>query len=162
MAEPSDRDLLLQLTGEIVAACAGHQAISRSDLPPLIAGVFAALRTAGRPNDPLAAVLTPAVPVRKSVRPGFLVCLEDGEQVTMLKRHLQTRHGLTPATYRQRWSLPNDYPMTAPAYAAQRSALAKRIGLGRKPVAAAAALEPTPEPKAKLPRRRAAGRRASA
>ena len=80
----------------------------------------------------------PAVPIRKSVTPEFIVCLEDGKRMKMLKRHLKTRYDLTPDDYRKRWGLPNDYPMVAPAYAAQRSELAKSIGLGRKPVEAAA------------------------
>ncbi len=76
----------------------------------------------------------PAVPIRKSVTPEFLVCLEDGKRLKMLKRHLATRYNLTPDEYRKRWGLPSDYPMVAPAYAAQRSELAKSIGLGRRPV----------------------------
>jgi predicted transcriptional regulator len=162
MAEPSDHQRLLDLTGEIVAACAGSQTRSASDLPPLIASVFAALRTAGKPDGDgkPAEVLVPAVPVRKSVQPEFLVCLEDGKRVKMLKRYLQSRHGMTPADYRRRWGLAADYPMVAPAYAARRSALAKQLGLGRKAVAAPAP-EPALEPPAatKPPRRRVAGRR---
>lgn len=161
MAEPSDHHQLLNLTGEIVAAYAGNQTMPASDLPSLIAGVFAALSAAGKPNHAgkPAEVLTPAVPIRKSVQPEFLVCLEDGRKVKMLKRYLQTRYGMTPADYRRRWSLGDDYPMVAPAYAAQRSTLAKRLGLGRKP--AVSAPEPVPEPPAtaKPPRRRAPGRR---
>ena len=109
MAEPSDHQLLLDLTGEIVAACAGNQTMPASDLPPLIAGVFTALRTAGKPagNDKPQETLTPAVPIRKSVQPEFLVCLEDGRKVKMLKRYLQTRYGMTPADYRRRWGLPD-------------------------------------------------------
>ena len=102
-------------------------------------------------RQPVAA-LVPAVPVRKSVTPEFIVCLEDGKKLKMLKRHLATRYNLTPAAYRQRWGLPNDYPMVAPAYAAQRSALAKSIGLGRK--RADAATGPEPEPVAQKPARR--------
>ena len=162
MAEPSEHQLLLDLTGEIVAACVGSQTISVSDLPSLIAGVFTALRTAGKPagNDKPLEMLTPAVPIRKSVQPEFLVCLEDGKKVKMLKRYLQTRYGMTPADYRRRWGLAADYPMVAPAYAARRSALAKQLGLGRKAVAAPAP-EPAPEPPAatKPPRRRTGGRR---
>ena len=94
----------------------------------------------------------PAVPVRKSVTPEFIVCLEDGKKLKMLKRHLATRYNLTPAAYRQRWGLPKDYPMVAPAYAAQRSALAKSLGLGRKRAEPAA--EPEPEPVAQKPARR--------
>ena len=101
-----------------------------------------------------AEALVPAVPIRKSVRPEFIVCLEDGKQLKMLKRHLKTRYDLTPDDYRKRWGLPNDYPMVAPAYAAQRAELARSIGLGRRPVEAASA--PEPEPAAQKPARRVA------
>jgi predicted transcriptional regulator len=151
---------LLGLTAEIVASFAGHHAVAAGDLPALIASVFQALRTAGRPEATAEAPPTPAAPVKRSIRPDFLVCLEDGEKVRMLKRHLAARHGLTPEEYRRRWGLAKDYPMVAPAYAAQRSALAKRIGLGWK----LAAAEPAPAPTAvgKEPRRRAGGRKAAA
>ena len=99
----------------------------------------------------------PAVPIRKSVTSEFIVCLEDGKKLKTLKRHLAVSYNLTPAAYRQRWGLPNDYPMVAPAYAALRSAVAKSLGLGRKP--AAAAPEPEPVPVAKKPARRPVGRK---
>src|SRR5919112_1999003 len=136
---------LLSLTTKIVAAYAGSTKLATSDLPGLIASVFEALRTAGTVTaaQPIAA-LVPAVPIKKSVTPEFLVCLEDGKKLKMLKRHLATRYAMTPAEYRQRWGLPNDYPMVAPAYAAQRSELAKSIGLGRRPADAAPVLEPEP------------------
>ena len=136
---------LLSLTTKIVASRAGSHKVAASELPALIGSVFEALRAAGTVEvaKPVAA-LVPAVPIRKSVTPEFLVCLEDGKKLKMLKRHLATRFNLTPAEYRQRWGLPKDYPMVAPAYAAQRSELAKSIGLGRKP--ADAAPEPEPEP----------------
>ena len=116
-----------------MAAHAGSNNLAASDLSALIGSVFDALRTVGTVavETPVEA-LVPAVPVRKSVTPEFIVCLEDGKKLKMLKRHLATRYNLTPAAYRQRWGLPNDYPMVAPAYAAQRSAVAKSIGLGRK------------------------------
>jgi predicted transcriptional regulator len=115
--------------------------------------VFAALRTAGQAEEQVNERPTPAVPIRKSVSADFLICLEDGKKLKMLKRHLRTRYHMSPEEYRQRWGLPQDYPMVAPAYAERRSALAKKIGLGTKP---AAAPEPVPAPKE--PRRRAAGR----
>ncbi|MEM9442168.1 MAG: MucR family transcriptional regulator, partial [Pseudomonadota bacterium] len=90
--------------------------------------------------------LTPAVPIKKSVTPDHIICLEDGKKLKMLKRHLKTRFDMTPEEYRQRWGLKDDYPMVAPAYAETRSALAKKIGLGRKP---------EPEKPAKAPRKRA-------
>jgi predicted transcriptional regulator len=153
---------LLRLTAEIVSAFAGHNTVAAGDLPVLISGVFRALRAAGQvETDKAAEPPTPAVPVKRSVRPEFLVCPEDGKKVRMLKRYLASRHGLTPEEYRERWGLAKDYPMVAPAYAARRSELAKRIGLGRKPAAAPAAPEPAPAA-AKEPRRRAAGRRKAA
>ena len=147
------------MTTKIVAAHAGSNKLGVSDLPALIGSVFDTLRTVGtvEVETPVAA-LVPAVPVRKSVSPEFIVCLEDGKKLKMLKRHLATRYNLTPAAYRQRWGLPNDYPMVAPAYAAQRSALAKSIGLGRKraePVAESRPVaESKPEPVALKPARR--------
>ena len=146
---------LLSLTTKIVAAHAGGNKLATGDLPALIGSVFEALRTVGTVEvaEPVEA-LVPAVPIRKSVRPEFIVCLEDGKQLKILKRHLATRYNMTPAEYRQRWGLPNSYPMVAPAYAAQRSELAKSIGLGRKPVDAAPA--PEPEPVAQKPARRVA------
>ena len=144
---------LLSLTTKIVAAHAGSNKLPMSDLPALIGSVFEALRMVGTVavEQPVAA-LVPAVPVRKSVTPEFIVCLEDGKKLKTLKRHLATSYNLTPAAYRQRWGLPNDYPMVAPAYAAQRSALAKSLGFGRK--RADAATGPEPEPVAEKPARR--------
>jgi predicted transcriptional regulator len=150
---------LLSLTAEIVSSFAGHNTVATGDLPALISSVFQALRTAGQGEAAKAAEPpTPAVPVKKSIQPDFLVCLEDGKKVKMLKRYLATRHGMSPDEYRKRWGLAKDYPMVAPAYAARRSALAKELGLGRKPGAEPAAPEAAP-PAAKGPQRRAAGRR---
>ena len=151
---------LLSLTTKIVAAHAGSNKLGVSDLPALIGSVFDALRTVGtvEVEQPVAA-LVPAVPVKKSVTPEFIVCLEDGKKLKMLKRHLKTRYDLTPDDYRKRWGLPNDYPMVAPAYAAQRSELAKSIGLGRKPVDAAPAPEPELVVAQKPARRVAVGRK---
>src|SRR3954463_13180824 len=120
-------------------------------LPSLIQSVYRSLSTAGEIEAaPAAAAQTPAVPIKKSVFSDYIVCLEDGKRLKMLKRHLQTSYGLTPDAYRTKWGLPRDYPMVAPTYAAKRSSLAKSIGLGRK----AAAAEPVV---AKLPARRARG-----
>ena len=150
----------LALTTEIVASFVGNNAVAMSDLPALIASVFQALRTTGQAGpEKTAATPTPAVPIKKSVQHDFIVCLEDGKKLKMLKRHLATRYNMTPEDYRRRWGLAKDYPMVAPAYATQRSQLAKQIGLGRKP-AAPAAPEP-PAAKAASPRR-VAGRRKSA
>ncbi|MFZ1431147.1 MAG: MucR family transcriptional regulator, partial [Geminicoccaceae bacterium] len=137
------------LTTEIVAAYAGSHTLPASELPGLIGSVFGALRklgTVAEPAPPPAEALVPAVPIRKSVMPGYLVCLEDGRKTKLLKPHLAKHHGLTPAAYRQRWGLAKDYPMTAPAYAAERSAMATSSGLGRKSVAAASTPEPAAAP----------------
>jgi predicted transcriptional regulator len=163
MDQESEHQGLLRLTTEIVAAFAGHHTLATGDLPALISSVFQALRTAGQVEaEPTAeAPPVPAVPIKKSVGPDFLVCLEDGQKLRMLKRHLAMRYQMTPEQYRQRWGLAADYPMVAPNYAAQRSALAKRIGLGRKPAAAAPpAPEPEPAPAAKEPRRPGGGSQA--
>ena len=155
MDDGSNDPELLSLTTKIVASHAGSHKVVASELPALIGSVFEALRAAGTAEvaKPVEA-LVPAVPIRKSVTPEFLVCLEDGKRLKTLKRHLAVRYDMTPAAYRQRWGLPDDYPMVAPAYAAQRSELAKSIGLGRRP--ADAAPEPEPELAAPKPARRVA------
>ena len=153
---------LLSLTTDIVAAFAGNNTVAMSDLPGIISSVFAALRTAGQGEETKAeASPTPAVPVRKSVTRDFLICLEDGKKLKVLKRHLQTRYHMSPEEYRKRWGLPRDYPMVAPAYAEQRSSVAKRLGLGRrKPAPVPQPPEPPPAPTE--PRRRAASRKKAA
>ena len=132
MNEPAPLPLL-QLTADIVTAHVAHNAVKAEDLPELIAGVYRALSRGGQ-----AAVAEtkqePAVPVKRSVSPGHIFCLEDGQPHQMLKRHLMTAHGMTPDEYRKKWGLPETYPMVAPDYAARRSVLAKAIGLGRKRV----------------------------
>ena len=154
--EDETSDETLAHTAEIVAAYVGHQSVAATDLPDVITKVFKALSLAGQVEEPAPAARSePAVPIRKSVTETFLVCLEDGKKLKMLKRHLKTRYNLTPDEYRQRWGLAADYPMVAPAYAEQRSTLAKKIGLGRKPAAQPAPTPPIPEE----PKRRAAGRR---
>lgn len=171
MDQKSEHQELLSLTTEIVSSFAGHHTVATGDLPALISSVFQALRTVGQVEaEKPAEAPVPAVPIKKSVGPDFLVCLEDGRKVRMLKRHLAARYGLTPEQYRQRWGLAPDYPMVAPSYAARRSALAKQIGLGRKPAAAATVVappapEPAPAPaqaEAASPRRRAVGHRKAA
>ena len=131
MANQENRSELLELTSEIVAAHVSNNTLSVNDLPQLIRDVYATLETVGTGNKALDH-LTPVVPIRKSVTPEFLVCLEDGKKLKMLKRHLKTSYNMTPEEYRQKWNLPRDYPMVAPNYAKQRSDLAKEIGLGRK------------------------------
>ncbi|MDA1131719.1 MAG: MucR family transcriptional regulator [Proteobacteria bacterium] len=120
---------LLGFTADIVSAHVANNTVAVTDLPQLIRQVYAALANVdggGAAAPPPA----PAVPIKKSVTPDYIVCLEDGRKLKMLKRHLMTRYGLTPDAYRERWGLPGDYPMVAPNYARQRSALAKKIGLG--------------------------------
>ncbi len=121
---------LLELTTKVVAAHVANNPIAVTDVPGLIATVHQALATLG-PEEP-APRPEPAVPIKQSVKPEYIVCLDDGKKLKMLKRHLRTAYNMTPAEYRERWGLPRDYPMVAPNYAKQRSELAKNIGLGRK------------------------------
>jgi predicted transcriptional regulator len=160
MDHESKKQELLSLTTNIVSAFAGNHTVAMSDLPGLISSVFAALRTTGQVEEKANEPPTPAVPIRKSVSPDFLICLEDGKKLKVLKRHLKVRYNMSPEAYRQRWGLPRDYPMVASAYAAQRSSLAKQIGLGRKPAPVPQPPEPPPAPTE--PRRRAAGRKKAA
>jgi len=123
---------LLTLTTEIVAAHVSNNTVSLSDLPQLINQVYNSLANIGTaPAAPLSRP-QPAVSIKKSVQPEYLVCLEDGKKLKMLKRHLKTAYNMTPEAYRERWGLPPDYPMVAPNYAEQRSRLAKEIGLGTR------------------------------
>ncbi|MBN9310528.1 MAG: MucR family transcriptional regulator [Devosia sp.] len=128
----ADNDLI-DLSADIVSAYVSHNALSVSDLPKLIADVHAALKNLHSPvaSEPVEE-LKPAVPVRKSVAPDFIICLEDGKKFKSLKRHLRTHYNLSPEEYREKWGLPADYPMVAPNYSATRSRLAKDNGLGRK------------------------------
>ena len=147
---------ILGLTAQIVSAHVSKNQVGTEALPSLIQSVYRSLSTAGEAEAAPAPAQTPAVPIKKSVFPDYIVCLEDGKKLKMLKRHLQTSYGLSPDAYRAKWGLPRDYPMVAPNYAATRSGLAKRIGLGRKPDPAPAA-EPEVQ---KLPARRARGAKA--
>jgi len=125
-------ETLITLTADIVSAHVSNNSVAVSDLPLLIQNVHEALsglETDGEPE----VVLEPAVSIRASVKPEYVICLEDGVKLKMLKRHLKTHHDMTPDQYRRKWSLPADYPMVAPNYAEQRRKLAKKIGLGRKP-----------------------------
>jgi predicted transcriptional regulator len=124
---------LVELTADVVAAFVSNNSISAADLPGLISSVYASLTGLSAPAPaPEAEKPVPPVPIKKSVTPDYLVSLEDGKRYKSLKRHLAGR-GLTPAEYRTKWDLPKDYPMVAPNYSAQRSELAKSLGLGRKP-----------------------------
>jgi len=122
---------LLKLTADIVAAHVSNNKLPANELPQLIAQVHASLTDTGGASGEQQR-LSPAVPVKKSVTADYIVCLEDGKKLKMLKRHLKTSYDMTPEQYRERWGLPADYPMVAPNYAKQRSAFAKQIGLGRK------------------------------
>jgi predicted transcriptional regulator len=123
---------VLELTAQIVSAHVSNNAVTPDTLPALIQDVYRTLSGVGRdqvaPDRPL-----PAVPVKKSIFPDYIVCLEDGKKLKMLKRHLKTAYQMTPDQYRDRWGLGADYPMVAPSYARHRSSLAKKIGLGTKP-----------------------------
>jgi predicted transcriptional regulator len=134
MADSAENKLssedILGLTSEIVSAHVSNNTVAVNDLPNLIEQVFKTLAAVGNATDPAADRPTPAVTIRKSVTPDFIVCLEDGKKLKMLKRHLKTSYNMTPDEYRERWGLPADYPMVAPNYAKQRSKLAKAIGLG--------------------------------
>ncbi|MCE2509464.1 MAG: MucR family transcriptional regulator [Alphaproteobacteria bacterium] len=126
------RTELLQLTTDIVVSHVANNRLAVEELPKLIHDVYASLIGAGPKGKPERKRPQPAVPIRKSVTPNYIVCLEDGKKLKMLKRHLKTAYGMTPEEYRARWRLPPDYPMVAPAYAEQRSKLAKKIGLGSR------------------------------
>ncbi|MFN4282640.1 MAG: MucR family transcriptional regulator [Alphaproteobacteria bacterium] len=122
---------LLSLATDIVAAYVSNNAVPTATLADLIRAVHRALADLRADGGEAATAQTPAVPVKRSVTPDHLICLEDGKKLKMLKRHLRSAYGLTPEQYRRKWDLPSDYPMVAPNYAAQRAAFAKSIGLGR-------------------------------
>ncbi|MFM7029366.1 MAG: MucR family transcriptional regulator [Chakrabartia sp.] len=126
-------ETLISLTADIVAAHVSNNSVAVSDLPHLISNVHGALSGLGADGRPAETPLEPAVSVRASIKPDYIVCLEDGKKLKMLKRHLMTHYGMTPDEYRTKWGLPRDYPMVAPNYAEQRRTLAVKIGLGRKP-----------------------------
>jgi len=133
MTDASENDsTLITLTADIVAAHVTNNSVSVSDLPSLIRNVHDALSGLGKAEVAPQTKQEPAVSVRASVKPDYIVCLEDGKKMKMLKRHLMTTYQMTPADYRTKWNLPADYPMVAPNYAEQRRTLAKSIGLGRK------------------------------
>ena len=131
--EALDRSELLALTSEIVSSHVSNNSVSQQDLSSMIETVFTTLENIGAPKAEPVEELKPAVSIKRSVTDGYLVCLEDGKKLKMLKRHLSTSFDMTPDDYRKRWGLPADYPMVAPAYARKRQELAKKIGLGRKP-----------------------------
>ena len=118
---------------EIVSAYVGNNAVAAGQVPEIINTVYNSLNTLGsQPGEGPGEALKPAVSIRRSVHPDYIICLEDGKKLKMLKRHLRAAYGMTPDEYRAKWGLPPDYPMVAPNYAKQRSTFAKQIGLGRK------------------------------
>ena len=146
---------LAELVADIVGSYVSHNSVQVADLPKLISEVHSALqRTANGGQQTEEKTQEPAVPVRRSVQADYIVCLEDGKKFKSLKRHLRTDHNMTPQEYRAKWGLKPDYPMVAPNYAASRSELAKKMGLGRKPAEGAAA---QPKRRGGRPRREQAG-----
>ncbi|WP_114393721.1 MucR family transcriptional regulator [Oleisolibacter albus] len=122
----------LRMTAEIVSAYVGKNSLPTQQIPEVINTVYSSLTgLQGAPREPQTEPPRPAVPIKKSVTPEYIVCLEDGKKLKMLKRHLRSTYNMTPDEYRAKWALPADYPMVAPNYAAQRSEFAKKIGLGR-------------------------------
>lgn len=127
-----DKSELLQLTSEIVSSHVSNNPVPVSELPTVIQSVYQALDAlANEPEEEPVEELVPAIPIKKSITPDFIICLEDGKKLKMLKRHLKTAYDMSPEDYRERWGLPADYPMVAPNYAQKRQELAKKIGLGR-------------------------------
>ncbi|WP_084508312.1 MucR family transcriptional regulator [Mesorhizobium sp. WSM3224] len=150
---------LVSIAADIVSAYVSNNPVPVSELPKLIGDIHLALLGVGTPAAEPAVKLEPAVSIRKSVAPDYIICLEDGKKFKSLKRHLATRYNLSPEEYRHKWSLPADYPMVAPSYAAARSALAKAAGLGRKPAPPEAAKVQKPK---RMPRAAAAATPAAA
>lgn len=147
---------LTSWTADIVSAYVAHNVISGEKLPEFITSVYAALSKASTEGaEPPKVELKPAVPVKKSVSQEFIICLEDGKKFKSLKRHLRTHYDMSPEEYREKWGLPRDYPMVAPAYATARSNLAKSMGLGRR--AQAEGLNGAAQPGAKPARGRRTG-----
>ena len=133
MAENNElNETLITLTADIVSAHVSNNSVAVNDLPQLIANVHNALNALGAKPEEAPARPEPAVSIRSSIKPDYIVCLEDGKKLKMLKRHLMTAYGLTPEAYRTKWGVRPDYPMVAPNYAEQRRTLAKKIGLGTK------------------------------
>ena len=133
MAEATQLTDILPLASDIVAAHLSNNKVPSGELPELIRSVVEALAAASAGEHAPTPRSDPAVSIKKSITPDYIVCLEDGKKLKMLKRHLRTAYNLTPDAYRTRWNLPSDYPMVAPNYAKKRSSLAKKIGLGTKP-----------------------------
>jgi predicted transcriptional regulator len=133
MVDNSSESSLIELTADIVSAYVSNNPVPSADIPALIGQIHSALkRVSGGQAAAPAEPLKPAVPIKRSINSDFLICLEDGLKFKSLKRHLRTRYNMTPDQYREKWALPPDYPMVAPNYAAARSQLAKKMGLGQQ------------------------------
>lgn len=133
MEQELEKSALVELTADIVSAYVSNNTVVAGDLPNIIGEVHLALNQAAREGASAAKEeLKPAVSIRKSVTPDYIICLEDGKKFKSLKRHLRTHYDLSPEEYREKWGLPHDYPMVAPNYAAARSNLAKKMGLGQR------------------------------
>jgi predicted transcriptional regulator len=128
MSDTKDQDVSLSLVTEIVSAFVSNNSVSNKEIPDLITSVH---QTLMKVTGQVPETLKPVVPIKRSVTPDYIVCLEDGKKLKMLKRHLRTSYNLSPEEYRKKWGLLDDYPMVAPKYAAKRSELAKKIGLGK-------------------------------
>lgn len=131
--EKTNAGELLRMTAEVTAAYVGNNSLPAAQLPDVIKTIYSSISALDGGAPVGASGLKPIVPIKKSIAPDYIICLEDGKKLKMLKRHLRTSYGMTPEEYRIKWGLPADYPMVAPNYAEQRSAFAKKIGLGRKP-----------------------------
>ena len=133
MDEKSDTNELVELAADIVSAYVSNNTVVATELPAVINDVYEALgKAAAKAAQPVKEDLKPAVPIKRSVTPDYIICLEDGKKFKSLKRHLRTHYNLTPEEYREKWGLPHDYPMVAPNYAAARSELARKFGLGQR------------------------------
>jgi predicted transcriptional regulator len=130
--KPMPHENLVVLTADIVSAHVANNSVAIADLATLIGNVHDALAALATPSTPIVENASPAVPVRSSIKPDYLVCLEDGKRLTMLKRYLMTNYQMTPADYRAKWNLPSDYPMVSPNYTKKRQLIAVQSGLGRK------------------------------
>jgi len=130
--DSSNKDDLVCCVSEIVSSYFSNNKVDIDDISKVIANVHAGLSSVSKSGVKPLGKLQPAISIKKSINPDYIICLEDGKKLKMLKRHLKTAYDMTPEDYREKWSLPHDYPMVAPNYAKQRSALAKDIGLGKK------------------------------
>ncbi|MDD2876167.1 MAG: MucR family transcriptional regulator [Acidiphilium sp.] len=143
MSDSQNNNQLLQLTAQIIAAHVSHNSVTTEMLPALIRDVYQSLSGTETPVAEVSVPPEPAVNPKKSVFNDYIICLEDGKKLKMLRRHLKSAYNLTPEQYRERWQLPAEYPMVAPSYAKQRSNLAKKIGLGTKPATSTGAAATT-------------------